>query len=275
MTEHSLSILERAIIRLLRPVVRLLLKRGIPFSAFAEMAKRAYLEVAEQDFTIEGRKQSASRIAVITGINRKELGRLQKAPSVSDEKENKQFNRAARVIRGWVTDEQFTDHQGNPLTLLFDKDFSDLVRRYSGDMPVRAVLDELLRVGAVQEMPDAQVCLTNPAYIPQMGEPEKLHLLGMCGSDLLDTIEYNLNATTPRYQRFVAYDNIPPEVMEKLRRLSHRQSQAFLEQVNHWLSQYDCDVNPQQHSEHTQRFRAGIGVYYFEQACGERQTDKE
>ncbi|MBI5906288.1 MAG: hypothetical protein HZB86_12220, partial [Deltaproteobacteria bacterium] len=38
-----------AILRILRPVVRLLLRHGIPFGTFADLAKRVYIEVALEE----------------------------------------------------------------------------------------------------------------------------------------------------------------------------------------------------------------------------------
>jgi hypothetical protein len=71
-----------------------------------------------------------------------------------DDKEAvQQYNRAARVISAWVREPEFHDASGQPTPLSVEGDrtsFGVLVRRYSGDMPVRAILDELLRVRAVE-----------------------------------------------------------------------------------------------------------------------------
>ena len=48
-----------------------------------------------------------------------------------------------------TTLKEFADKRGQPANLPFEGEkgsFSELVRRYSGDVPARAVLDELRRV---------------------------------------------------------------------------------------------------------------------------------
>jgi hypothetical protein len=138
-----------------------------------------------------------------------------------------------------------------------------LVRRYSGDLLVRALLDELLRVGAVRRTKDGRIRLQARFYVPEQGETEKLHILGTDTADLIATIAHNLNRqSTARYQRKIMYDNVPVEAVQEFQRRSADQAQAFLEQIDRWLSQRDRDVNPAVSG--TGRKRVGIGVYYFE-----------
>ncbi len=92
---------------------------------------------------------------------------------------------------------------------------------------------------------------------------------------LITTIDHNLqNASdTPRFQRKVAYDNLPSEALPQLRRLSADKSQALLEEVNRWLRQQDRDANP--NVEGTGRKCAGIGIYYFEEDVQEDSQDED
>ena len=76
MSSQNPDPLERALEMLLLPVVRLALKRGLAFGRFSEMLKRAYVAAARRDFTVPGRKLSLSRVAVLTGMTRKEASRL-------------------------------------------------------------------------------------------------------------------------------------------------------------------------------------------------------
>lgn len=59
------------------------------------------------------------------------------------------------------------------------------------------------------------------------------------------------------------YDNLPGEIIPRLRRLTEDQGQALLEELDRFLSRYGRDTNPE--SEGTGRKRAGIGIYYFEE----------
>jgi len=165
--------LEGAVRKVLRALFRVLLRHDMSFTAFEEMAKRVYVEVAMQDFAIEGKKPSISRASILSGLTRKEVRRLLSLPQEAPPDGGGRYNRAARVLTAWLRDPDFLDQRGKPLALPMEGDdgFAGLVRRHSGDMPTRAVLDELLRVGAVRQLDDARVALVTRAYVPASSAP--------------------------------------------------------------------------------------------------------
>jgi len=260
--------LAAASLRLLRPLVRILLRNGVSYGAFADWVKWVFVDVADKEFALPGRKQTVSRVSVITGLSRKEVSRVQQLEAADDSALSHRYNRAARVIGGWNHDEQFCGSEGSPTLLPFEGEtpnFSELVRLYSGDMPARAVLDELLRIGAVEQRADGRLQLMVRAYVPLGDETAKLNILGTDVCYLITTIDHNLQhaSDTPRFQRKVAYDNLPEEALPQLRQLSSERSQALLEELDRWLRQQDRDANPV--VQGSGRKRAGIGIYYFEE----------
>ncbi|THB65456.1 MAG: hypothetical protein D6B27_08525 [Gammaproteobacteria bacterium] len=274
--EKVKSTLTKAVFKLLRPLVHILLKNDVPYSAFTQIAKHVYVDVATNDFKIEGRKQTVSRVAIITGLSRKEVARVQEIdqPEVSEEKG---YNRAVKVIRGWVADPRFMDDSGAPRELSFDEgeySFIELVRLYSGDVPGRAMLDELKRVGAVNVSADNLITLSQRSYIPKQGETEKIEIMGDAAADLIGTIKRNLDKEGDNnfFQQTVAYDNLPKDKLKEIRALSNMQLQTCMELVNTWLAQYDRDVNKEVEGEG--KMRAGVGLYYFEEKVEERFDEK-
>jgi hypothetical protein len=237
-----------AVTNILRPLVRLLLRNGIPYRTFSDIAKRVYVDVATEEFSIPGRKQSKSRVSILTGLSRKEVLRVRRLPGSDDLGAGARYNRAARVIAGWVRDRRFRDASGNPRELPFEgssASFRHLVKTYSGDAPARAVLDELLRV-------------------PKTGEIDKIGILGIDASDLIATIDHNIRQPgTPFFQRKVCYDNLPLEALPELKKKAADRAQALLESMDRWISARDRDVNPRVPG--TGRKRAGIGIYYFQE----------
>lgn len=269
MTKSNPDPLERALLALLVPLVRLVLKRGVAFGRFSEIVKRAYVEAARRDFSVPGRKISISRIAVLTGLTRKEASRLsQENPDRDEARMRQQVNRAARVVSAWVQDPTYHDGRGAPASLYFETDegvsFSDLVTAHGADVPPRAVLDELERVGAVDRRKDGRVHLVARAYIPTADEAAKLEILGTDVADLIASIEHNLDseATPPYFQRKVAYDNLPAEYLPALRALLAKKGQGLLEELDADMAKHDRDLV--QESEGGDRRRAMIGIYYFE-----------
>ena len=141
-----------------------------------------------------------------------------------------------------------------------------LVKRYSGDMPARAVLDELIRVGAVERLEDARLQLVTHGYVPKHSAIDKLGILGRDVADLIDTIDHNLQhgADDPRFQRKVMYAAIPADALPAFRKLSAAQAQALLEKLDRWLAEHD--VAPiAKGDEASERARVGLGIYYFEE----------
>ena len=265
--------LSAATLQLLRPLVKILLRNNVPHQTLAEWAKQAYVDVADSEFGIAGKKQTVSRVAILTGLTRKEVQRLLNRPDNAQHADGEEYHRASRVITGWVRDPDFGDGKGHPHPLRMEAkgaSFAELVNRYSGDMPARAMLDELLRAGAVKQLKDGRICLLARGYVPQKGSAEKLNILGNDTADLIATIDHNLyeKPAKPRIQRKVMYDNVPVEAAREFQILAAAQSQELLEALDRWLSHRDRDVNPA--SKGTGRVRVGLGLYHFEE-----RLDKE
>lgn len=266
--QHTLEVASR---KILRPLVRILLRAGVPCGAFFEQVKRVYVEVGGAEFGVEGRNPSISRTAVITGLTRKDVSRLWKRPTETGEPVVERYNRAARVISGWVRDERFSDARGGPASLAFQVDpaasgasFSELVSLYSGDMPPRAVLDELIRVGAVAELKSGKLRLIERAYVPATGDQEKLTILGTDVAELLATIDHNLTSAPEgaRFQRKVSYDNLPVECLASLQAEAATASQALLENLDRKMAALDRDASTEVAG--TGRATASIGIYFYQ-----------
>jgi hypothetical protein len=269
------DLLYAAVLKLLHPLVRILLRNGVTYGIFADLARRVFVSVASEESGVRGKKQTMARISVITGLNRKAVGQIKKIPAFRSTQAAKKFNRAARVIGGWIQDERFMDSKGKPLELPVEgpgPSFNGLVRSFSGDATVRSILDELMRVGAVEKTPEGRIRLLVRAYIPRMDGEGILNILGFDVRDLISTIDHNIIVSQSQtgekfFQRRLSYDNLPVEVLPKLRAKTGKKGQKLLEAMNLWLSRYDRDVNPNVRG--TGRKRAGIGVYYFEEDSGD------
>lgn len=271
-------VLGNAVSRLLQPLIRVLLRHDIPFSAFEELAKHAYVDVAMKEFGIPGKRPTVSRVSILSGLTRKDVQRLLATPKDAESASGGEgYNRAARVLTGWARDADFIDAQGTPRVLDMnegDASFAALVKRYSGDMPARAVLDELLRVGAVRRRDDRLLELVTHAYVPQRSALDKIEILGNDVADLIDTIDHNVQhgADAPRFQRKVMYHSFPAAALPALRRLSAERAQALLEEVDRWLDAHDVGNPPD--APDAPRARVGLGIYYFEEPV-DAPIDKE
>ena len=264
-----------AVLKLLRPLARILLRNGVSFSTFSDLAKWTYIDVAAQEFGIEGRKQSTSRVSVITGLSRREVMRVRKLPRPDVTASTERHNRAARVIAAWRRESDFLDAAGKPALLPMEgrgATFSELVKRFSGNVPSRAILDELIRVGAVERRDDGKIGLLTRAYIPKGLDAHKLNILGTDVHHLVATIDHNLKpeTTEPRFQRKVSYDNLPDDVLPKFHKLFAKRAQALLESADQWLAQRDRDITPTVKGSGSNR--AGFGIFFFEESNSEEES---
>ena len=181
--------------RLMRPLVRILIRNGVAYGEFAEIAKEVYVDVASSDFKVPHRKMSQARISILTGLTRKEVARICGNKNKKEDSSS-EVHRVTRVLTGWHTDASYTGPYGLPLELKFDgdegKDFVSLVQKYSGDMAARAMLDELLRIGAVQETERGWFKVTTRTYLSKVDAPEGFELLGTAVTNFVSTIDNNI-----------------------------------------------------------------------------------
>src|SRR5262245_27074407 len=121
--------------KLLQPLVRIMIRSGISFGEMAEVLKTVFVEVAARDFDLPERKTSLSRIAIITGLTRKEVARQQEVLRSGALDVDGNLNRITRVLQGWHADPTFTGPYGMPMELPFESptsaSFATLVRKHS------------------------------------------------------------------------------------------------------------------------------------------------
>ena len=268
-----LKTLTVAVIRILQPLVRILLRNGVSFGTFSDIAKWVYVDTAANEFGIASRKQTISRISVITGLSRKEVKRVKEKTRPADTAIAEQYNRAARVITAWRRERSYADRKGSPLDLPIAGDgptFAGLVRRFSGDLPYRAVLDELVNAGAVEITQNDQVRLLSDSYLSGNDDKVKLHILGTDAGSLIETIDHNLQADKLQrlFQRKVQYDNLPGQALPVFQTIAAESAQSLLEDLDRWLARHDRDTNPK--SQGTGRHRAGLGIYYFQKPYNDK-----
>lgn len=261
--------LKKSVTKVLKPLVRLLLRHGISQAEFADWTRQAYVDEARAHFGVDGKPPTLSRIAVVTGINRKEVKRLLETAD-SPETQPARQNRAARVVAAWMRDEEFLGSDGLPKPLSLgtpEQGFNWLVKKHSGDVPVRAVLDELVRTGTVKRSDDDTVTLASQGYVPFASEEAMLNLFGESASDLLKTIEHNLinDPSDSRLQLSVVYDNVSGNDVMEFKTLSREGVMALLKELDRYLASRDRDTSSHENDEtQTDRYRTGLGIYFIQ-----------
>ena len=123
----------------LRPVVRFLLRNGVTWDEFKELSKDMYVDVARAEYGIQGRPTNNARVAVITGLSRREFARIRdKLLEGAESPDLRQGNRISKILTGWHVDPEFLGEDGRPKDLLTTGptgSLSSLLKRYAGDLP--------------------------------------------------------------------------------------------------------------------------------------------
>lgn len=269
MSESVKTGLLAAYIKLLRPLVRILLRHGVTYGEFSEVVKTSFVTIAAQEFRVPGKKMSKARIAIVTGLTRKEVHRL----SEIDQKERftlkTNLNRITRVLSGWHTDPEYTGPYGMPLEVRYDSDvpndvtFVRLVQQYSGDMTPRAMLDELLRVGSVKETDHNWFKVLRREYVPEALAPDSLERLGRGVHDYINTIEENMQAQNKgnsRFERFVAPElGLLRKDLPKFDEFIRDKCQGLLEEIDNWLSKQQAPDK----ARGDDIVQTGVGVFHY------------
>lgn len=255
---------------MMRPLVRILIRNGITHNEISETLKLVFVDVADVDFAMPDRKASQSRVAILTGLSRKEVVKqiaiLQGREAAS---EVGNLNHVTRVLQGWHTDSAYTGPYGMPRELPLESGdevcLAELIRRYCGDAPPRAMVDELLRVAVIEQVPSGSYKVLTRAYVPQSLHPDALERLGSVVRNFVTTIEYNMETDAPgtsRFERVVVSDNgLREDLMPAFDRLLRLKGQQLLVELDNWLSSQESDGPPVE--ERAKKIRTGVGIYHF------------
>jgi len=251
-----------------RPLVKRLIALGVPFGRVESRLRELFVTVAEQELALPGRRQTDSRIALVTGINRKEVRRIRSGERGAAAPRSFSMNQAASLISRWRADRETSDRSGRPRPLPYQADrgpsFMKLARKVTGDLAPGILLDELVRTGAAELRDDGTVILKGDSYVPKLDTAEQLQILAEDPAELIETILRNILAEhgKPVLQRKVFFDNIGAEAAERVRTQMRREGERFLRRVDRLLSRYDRDRNVD--APGGRPYYAGMGVYFFE-----------
>lgn len=264
----------------LRLLARIMLRAGIGYTQFAELAKTAYVAEALGDRDTRGRATNLSRVAIRTGVSRKEVARIrsflssQHIERQSSESDADESGHAARVLQLWHADSRFVDELGHPKDLPYGGDgvnFSAVVRAAGGDVPPGAVRAELVDAGAVMELENGLLRPLKRYFVPaDVGEDL---LVGF--THFVNPILFGLarnterNCERPFVQRLAYSDRLAAATVPLFREISQHRASSFLQGIDDWLSVNEATGD----SPAVDLHRVGIGVFYYEAPVSSRSDD--
>jgi len=253
----------------LRPIARIFLRFGMGFREFSDIAKTAFVDIATNEYGLRGRPTNISRVAVMTGLTRKEVRRVREKIENGDQSVVVKSTPLGEMLHRWHADNEYLDSAGRPVVLQFSGEgvsFSSLARKYGGDIPPGAMRTELKRVGAVIEDEHGNLQAVSRVVHPK-GEHEKLVTAVVHAIyPLVSTIAHNVNpdrgddtwAQFNTYSRSIRKIDIP-----RLRRISLDRLTALAESIDDLFIAYET-LHENDGSDDDKNIVA-VGVYYFEE----------
>ena len=264
MTEEVKIAILTAFRRMLRPLVRILLRSGVTWREASDACKAAFVEVATSDFGLHGRPTSVSRVAILTGMARRDVGRIRKEIAGDEPQALLRMNSATRMLTGWYLDPDYLDRKGQPRDLAFDGEgatFTSLARKYAGSTAAITMLKELLRVEALAETKEGRLRVLTRYYRALALDPAKALQAGSVMEDAGTAVHHNLVRAPEQPARFVGRATnarIPKRHAAAFDDFVEREAQSFLERVDAWLSKHEA---PGAEGRQQRNLRLGIGVF--------------
>lgn len=273
------AVLVAAIRKILRPLVRLLLTFQITYPFLVNLLKSLYVEVADQEFAMDDKRQTDSRINLLTGVHRKDVKRLRTEHS-EEIITPKNISIGAQLIAYWLGSKAFCGTDGQPLALMLrtaakkskEPTFDDLVELVcKQDIRPRVILDEWLNLG-IATLEDDKVRLNTGAFTPAKGFDEKAFFFGKNLHDHLSASAHNLAGNTPSYfDRSVYYDKLSHASIQELATLANTTGMQALNTIN------KAALTMQQRDEHgdDRNHRMNFGVFNYNAVLNDESADRE
>ncbi len=268
MPDDLRSVLLSSVRLMLRPIVRVLLRGGIPFREFSELAKFTYVDIATTEYGRRNRPTNVSRTAILTGLNRRDVARI-RAAEPSAMLEAVYMSHGSRILAGWHLDADFVDAGGQPVRLPLEggpPSFQALARRYAPDLPHIALFKELSAAGAVELCDDGHLQALMRSYIPKSFDPNQIRLWGSILHDVASTLAYNVTrapTVAARFERRAIHARVRRSAAPEFREFLEREGQRFLERIDGWLAEHAADEADG--DDPGQTARLGAGAYLIEE----------
>jgi Family of unknown function (DUF6502) len=269
-TLPSEQILE-SVMLIMRPLVRLLVARGIVFTEVSERLKRLFVDVANEEAARVAQHPSDSRIAVMTGVHRKDVKRFREEDSGA-RAPKQALSLSAQALFQWSGDSRFmksgrarplkrrSDTEARPGRLAREASFDDLIETVSKDLPVRAILDEWIRLGVVRINEDGEIVPID-LWAPSLEDDESfLNLVAVHGYDRLSAAVSNFITLDDRHPILsVDERGLSAADIAALSKLARTRAKGVLDTINQRAVALKERHNDPQEADR----RIGVGFYFY------------
>ncbi len=255
-----------ALKRVIDPLLSLMFDAGVTVQDLNQLIRERAVRSASERLLRESGQESKSRVAIVTGLPRSEVARILDAPDAYPLGRRGQHP-ARRVLDAWHKDPRFLTKGGDPALLPVygsRRSFEKLISLYSVGTPVRAMLDELTRIDAVEICDDQHVRAKSRVPIFTGLTTNAIAMVGERGRDLLETLTNNMRrSSNPLFEATAVVSDAEPEMVSLIRREITQQGTNFINGVDSLLSRSQKKPTGRGVDSNGKR-RLGVTVFYFQ-----------
>jgi hypothetical protein len=259
----------RALGRVTESLIALMIDTGVTVQEYGKLVRERAVHTAAARLLQEEGHASKTRLSILTGLSRAEVARILKANGAAY-LEPAVRSPVRRVLAAWHDNPRFVTETGDPAVLpIFGKgrSFERLVARSTRGIPVRAMLDELAQIKAVEMLPGLKVKAKTRIPVHMGLNRTAVSDLGERAEDLLKTLRTNLRSSDPLFEGTTFTTDIPLDALPLVRRELAEQGASFIESANSLLNRFKPKRGARQ-TRHQRMYRMGVTAYCFQDEIG-------
>jgi Family of unknown function (DUF6502) len=257
---------------LLKPMVRLAVRNAVAFPEFSDVLKQAYVDVATRQLVASGKEPTIEGISLIAHLETNELRDVLSADvGAKFGIEAQKPNPLPTILAGWHTDVNYTGPYGVLRDLEFSRGsgtsertsmtFTDLAASYCPGISPRALLDELIRTGCVQDMGNGYYRALKRSYIPDPLSTQSILSFARVVHNMCETLEVNFRAESIGGKGLIertvyTVHGISRQDLKDFDRFIRERGQIFADDIDNWLSDRDKEG-------FEQNIKTGVGFYHY------------
>jgi len=249
-------------------VIKVLIRAGIRFDEFSELARGVYVESALRDGIDHVAKPTRARLSMATGVSRHQVDYYLENEGALPTADPTLTNILTEVLQKWHTDPQYVGPYGIPLELEFEvpgegRCIRNLVALVDPKVSPGIVLEELISVGSVVYSGEKYFRATSRYFMmPEPMSAPQIEYFGNTLTRLTETLEFNMNPknSTKRLERFVIADRgLPADVVPKFEAYAREKAVELLLDLDNWLTPYSASGSV----DDVARVPTGLNVFLY------------
>ena len=270
-------IVDNVLRKILKPLIRFFISRGVTYPALQDVLKSIYIEEASKSAQLDNKRLTDSRLSLVTGIHRKEVKRIREELASEETLSSGEIRASlsAAVMAKWLSDPLYQDAQQEPLAIARTGNapsFEALVYSCSKDKHYRSLLDDWLAQDIIK-IEDDKIIPNAKGFVPTKDEEEKLFFAGKLLGRHIEVVNHNFtHPESPLFDRAVYYNRLPASAIDVIEKEALRLNHETLMKINQMASEFRTkqqEIESENPSENLADFH--VGCYFYKNVRNEEE----